>query len=72
MRAGLTIRNVQFPHNLFVGVQLDDLVAVAAGDEQMTVRERHDFSAGEMITLAPDAARAHLFDAESGKSLMQG
>ena len=34
---------VQFPYDLFVGVQLDDLVAVAAGDEQMTVRERHDF-----------------------------
>jgi len=32
-------------------------------------RERHDFRAGEVIRLAPDLSRAHVFDAASGKSL---
>jgi len=32
-------------------------------------RERHDFRAGEAIRLVPDLARAHVFDAASGKSL---
>jgi len=52
----------------------DTQVFARFGEVQMTAvfRERHDFRAGETITLAPDAARAHLFDAESGKSLMQG
>jgi multiple sugar transport system ATP-binding protein len=35
-------------------------------------RERHDFKAGEAIYLVPDHGRTHLFDAETGKSLMQG
>jgi multiple sugar transport system ATP-binding protein len=32
-------------------------------------RERHEFRAGDPIRLLPDFARAHVFDAESGKSL---
>ena len=32
-------------------------------------RERHDFRAGEPIRLMPDAARAHVFDAATGRSL---
>jgi multiple sugar transport system ATP-binding protein len=32
-------------------------------------RERHDFRPGEAIRLVPDFARAHIFDAETGKSL---
>jgi multiple sugar transport system ATP-binding protein len=34
-------------------------------------RERHDFAAGDTIHLVPDLAKTHLFDAESGKSLMK-
>jgi len=33
-------------------------------------RERHDFAAGDTVYLVPDGEKAHLFDAESGKSLM--
>ena len=33
-------------------------------------RERHDFAAGDTVYLAPDSSKAHLFDEESGKSLM--
>jgi len=32
-------------------------------------RERHDFHPGEAIRLVPDFARAHVFDAETGKNL---
>jgi multiple sugar transport system ATP-binding protein len=32
-------------------------------------RERHEFRAGEAIRLAPDFARAHVFDAQTGRSL---
>jgi len=34
-------------------------------------RERRDFAVGQKIVLAPEPARAHLFDEMSGKSLMQ-
>ena len=33
-------------------------------------RERHDFAAGDTVHLVPDHDKTHLFDAESGKSLM--
>ena len=34
-------------------------------------RERHHFAAGDTIYLVPDQGKTHLFDAESGKSLVQ-
>jgi multiple sugar transport system ATP-binding protein len=34
-------------------------------------RERHDFKSGDTVQLVPERAKTHLFDAESGKSLMQ-
>ncbi|MDB5842076.1 MAG: ugpC, partial [Herminiimonas sp.] len=34
-------------------------------------RERHDFAAGNMIHLIPDHGSTHLFDAGSGKALVQ-
>jgi len=40
-----------------------------ATDIAAVFRERHGFSVGETISLAP--ARAHLFDAESGTTLLQ-
>jgi len=43
-----------------------------AGTELTAVfRERHDFRAGETIRLVPDHSRTHVFDAETGKSLVQ-
>ena len=43
-----------------------------AGTELTAVfRERHDFKAGESIRLVPDLVRTHVFDAETGKSLVQ-
>jgi multiple sugar transport system ATP-binding protein len=42
-----------------------------AGVEVTSVfRERHAFKPGSTIRLQPDASRAHLFDAVSGKALM--
>ena len=41
------------------------------GDDLTWTRGRHAFKAGETISLAPDPGRAHLFDTESGKTLMQ-
>jgi D-lyxose ketol-isomerase len=32
-----------------------------------TIRDRTNVRPGERITLVPDAARAHLFDAENGR-----
>jgi multiple sugar transport system ATP-binding protein len=51
----------------------DTLVFAKVGDTEVTAvfRERHDFRPGESIRLVPDAARTHLFDAQSGKSLLQ-
>jgi multiple sugar transport system ATP-binding protein len=43
----------------------------AGGDITGVFRERHDFAAGESIELLADAARAHLFDAQSGQRLAQ-
>jgi multiple sugar transport system ATP-binding protein len=37
-----------------------------------TIRDRTNVRAGERITLVPDAGRAHLFDAASGKRLATG
>jgi multiple sugar transport system ATP-binding protein len=34
-----------------------------------TIRDRTDCRAGDRVTLAPDLARAHLFDAASGRRL---
>jgi multiple sugar transport system ATP-binding protein len=52
---------------------MDTQVFSKFGDVEVTAvfRERHDFGAGEAIHLLPDPTRSHLFDAESGKSLMQ-
>ena len=42
-----------------------------AGVEVTSIfRERHEFRPGAPIRLRPDAARAHLFDAQSGKRLV--
>ena len=51
----------------------DTQVFAKVGDTDVTAvfRERHDFSPGEAIRLVPDPERMHLFDAESGKSLIQ-
>jgi len=51
----------------------DTQVFARIGSSEITAvfRERHAFKAGETISLAPDPAHAHLFDAESGKTLMQ-
>ena len=39
----------------------------ANGDEIVAVfRERHEFTPGETITLAPQPAAVHLFDGETG------
>src|SRR5689334_19626148 len=43
-----------------------------AGTEITAVfRERHDFKPGETIRLLPDHQRTHVFDVETGKSLLQ-
>jgi multiple sugar transport system ATP-binding protein len=49
----------------------DTQVFAKYGDAEITAvfRERHEFRAGEAIRLVPDHARAHVFDAASGKSL---
>jgi len=51
----------------------DTQVFARIGGAEITAvfRERHAFQAGETISLAPDPAHAHLFDAESGNTLMQ-
>ncbi|QJR14787.1 ABC transporter ATP-binding protein [Usitatibacter palustris] len=51
----------------------DTLVFARFCETQVTTvfRERHGFKPGETISLAPETARGHLFDAESGKTLMQ-
>jgi multiple sugar transport system ATP-binding protein len=41
----------------------------AGHDVTVTVRDRSDCAPGEHIVLAPEPARAHLFDAQSGKRL---
>ncbi|HET9579697.1 MAG TPA: sn-glycerol-3-phosphate ABC transporter ATP-binding protein UgpC, partial [Usitatibacter sp.] len=49
----------------------DTQVFAKVGEAQLNAvfRERHDFRAGEPIRLMPDVSRAHVFDAESGRSL---
>jgi len=51
----------------------DTQVFARLGGTEVTAifRERHAFQAGETIRLLPDHTRSHLFDAESGKTLMQ-
>jgi multiple sugar transport system ATP-binding protein len=51
---------------------MDTQVFGKVGGVQLTAvfRERHEFRAGETIHLVPDHQRTHLFDAESGKTLM--
>ncbi|MGO4155812.1 ABC transporter ATP-binding protein [Cupriavidus sp. YAF13] len=34
-------------------------------------RERHDFAAGDILNLVPDHQHTHLFDADSGQTLLQ-
>jgi multiple sugar transport system ATP-binding protein len=52
---------------------MDTQVFGKFGDVEVTAvfRERHEFKAGESIHFMPDHDRTHVFDAESGKSLMQ-
>jgi multiple sugar transport system ATP-binding protein len=51
----------------------DTQVFAKIGDVLVTAvfRERHEFRAGDSIRLMPDHDRTHLFDAASGKSLVQ-
>jgi multiple sugar transport system ATP-binding protein len=51
----------------------DTQVFARFGETDVTAvfRERHKFQAGEMVQLLPDTVRAHVFDAQSGKTLMQ-
>jgi multiple sugar transport system ATP-binding protein len=51
----------------------DTQVFAKVGPTEVTAvfRERHDFRPGAAIRLVPEAARTHLFDAASGKSLVQ-
>jgi multiple sugar transport system ATP-binding protein len=51
------------------GMDTQVFAKFAATDITAVFRERHDFRVGETISLAP--VRAHLFDAESGKTLAQ-
>jgi multiple sugar transport system ATP-binding protein len=50
---------------------MDTLVACRHGGAELSAvfRDRHDFARGMTIRLQPDPARAHLFDAETGKRL---
>jgi multiple sugar transport system ATP-binding protein len=52
----------------------DTEVYVRFGDTSLTAifRERHNFSAGDTITLVPEHGNTHLFDADSGKTLARG
>ncbi len=51
----------------------DTQVFAKVGDAEVTAvfRERHDFRPGEAIRLVPDPERTHVFDAQSGMSLLQ-
>ena len=51
----------------------DTLVFAKFNGAEVTAvfRERHDFKSGDAIRLAPDHSRTHVFDAESGKALVQ-
>jgi multiple sugar transport system ATP-binding protein len=42
----------------------------SGADVMAVFRERHEFKAGDEVSLVPDPLRSHLFDAQSGKSLM--
>ena len=42
----------------------------ADADVMAIFRERHQFAAADTVYLVPDPARSHLFDSQSGKSLM--
>ncbi|HXN15684.1 MAG TPA: sn-glycerol-3-phosphate ABC transporter ATP-binding protein UgpC [Usitatibacter sp.] len=50
----------------------DTQVFAKFGDTELTAvfRERHDFRAGDTIRLVPDDGRTHLFDAQTGRSLV--
>jgi multiple sugar transport system ATP-binding protein len=75
------IRPEHFAVNHGVGVKAEVVVVEPTGaDTQLycryldreitaTVRDRTDCKPGDRITLAPDLARAHLFDAASGQRL---
>jgi multiple sugar transport system ATP-binding protein len=42
----------------------------SGADVMAIFRERHEFKAGDVVSLVPDPQRSHLFDAQSGQSLM--
>jgi len=52
---------------------MDTQIFAKFGEVELTAvfRERHEFKAGEPLDLRPDLDRTHVFDAETGKSLMQ-
>jgi len=51
------------------GADTQVFAKIGGSEINAVFRERHDFRAGEAIRLVPDFARAHVFDATSGKSL---
>ena len=51
------------------GAETQVFTQIAGVDVNSVFRERHTFSPGQTIYLRPDAQRAHLFDADSGKRL---
>jgi multiple sugar transport system ATP-binding protein len=51
------------------GADTQVFAKVGGSEINAVFRERHEFRAGDAIRLAPDTRRAHVFDAESGRSL---
>ena len=51
------------------GAETQVFTQIAGVDVNSVFRERHTFLPGQTIYLRPDAQRAHLFDADSGKRL---
>ena len=51
------------------GADTQVFAKIGAADLSAVFRERHEFQPGEVIRLAPDLQRTHLFDAKSGMSL---
>ena len=51
------------------GADTQVFAKIGGNEVNAVFRERHEFRPGEAIRLQPDATRAHMFDAKSGKSL---
>ncbi|SNT07889.1 carbohydrate ABC transporter ATP-binding protein, CUT1 family [Noviherbaspirillum humi] len=52
------------------GAQTEIYAKVGGTDVIAIFRERHEFRAGDVIHLVPEHGHTHVFDAESGKSLL--